>query len=84
MANAAVWRKMALNRQPVGCGNREEYEGRTWLMVAGLLHSLSDPTDRVFPLCSRWRSGTGRVPSLVDGIENRGGRFLGLAALIVL
>ena len=45
MANAAVWRKMALNRQPVGCGQSDEYEAGTWLMVVGHLHSPSDPTE---------------------------------------
>ncbi len=34
MANAAVWRKMALIRPPVGCGRGHEYEAGTWLTGA--------------------------------------------------
>ena len=45
MANAAVWRKMALIRRPVSCGQSDEYEAGTWLMVVGHLHSPSDPTE---------------------------------------
>ena len=48
MANAAVWRKMALIRQPAGCGEKREYEAGTWLMVVGDVAFARDPTE--------WRS----------------------------
>jgi hypothetical protein len=58
MANAAVWRKMALIRQPVGCGQGDEYEAGTWLTVVGNFAGKGPRFGGVF---RDFRAGSGQV-----------------------
>jgi len=39
MANGAVWRKMALIRQPGRCGEDGEYEAGTWVTGTGVFEA---------------------------------------------